>query len=584
MKPRYYQQAAHDAAWHHLRTESGSPLIVLPTGAGKSLVIAMLVEQARAYDARVIVLQHRKELIEQNAEKIRILLPNIRVGIYSAGLGKRNLDEDVICAGIQSIYRKAHEVGRRELVVIDEAHLINASNGESMYSRFLYELRQINPTSRVVGLTATPYRTGEGSICGDDQMFESICYQAQTGQLVDEGYLCPITNKAAEATVDTSSIQVRGGEFVASSMEEVFDDDGKVFAACSEIVSKCAERNSILIFASGVAHAEHIRDVLEDLTGDIVGLVTGDTFVMKRKAFLSDFKQQKLRWLVNCDVLTTGFDAPCIDAIAVLRATMSPGLFAQIVGRGLRKHDSKTDCLILDFGGNLKRHGSLDDPGYGIKDKTTEKDDPNGENTGEVEPVTIPDDDPETKLCFGCENEVPVHCRECPECGLMFPTEPIPPRHDTQPDEDSPLLGSPDPEVWIVESVAWAEHHKKNDPNALPTLRVDYTCQPDGGDIGNLTRQVISEWICLEHDGFAGRKAQTWWREHSDVEPPGDIESAVWLLDQGAARMPDTITSQRDGKWNRVISRRFSVEKPDVRDEWTTPTVDVSWVDDDVPF
>ncbi len=156
MKPRHYQQDSHDAAWNYLRNQSGNPLIVLPTGAGKSLVIAMLVQQALEYDARVIILQHRKELIQQNAEKVQILLPDIKIGIYSAGLNRRELTDDVIAAGIQSIYKRADDVGRRELVIVDEAHLIG-NRDDSMYGRFLRELRQINPKSRIVGLTATPF-------------------------------------------------------------------------------------------------------------------------------------------------------------------------------------------------------------------------------------------------------------------------------------------------------------------------------------------------------------------------------------------------------------------------------------------
>ncbi|MEO2036777.1 MAG: DEAD/DEAH box helicase, partial [Planctomycetaceae bacterium] len=344
MEPRHYQQQSHDAVWDFLRQESGSPLVVLPTGAGKSLVIAMLVEQARAFDARVIVLQHRKELIEQNAEKIQILLPDIKVGINSAGLRRHSFDDDVICAGIQSVYRKAHEFGRRELIIVDEAHLLSSSN-DTMYGQFLADIRVINPRARLTGCTATPYRTGEGPICGKNKLFQRICYEAQTADLINEGFLCPITNKAALAQVDTSGIKTRGSEFIGHDMQRAFDTDDNVTAACSEIVEKCHDRHSVLCFASGVHHAESVAECLRHLTAETVGVVTGETIPLERSAHLANFRNGQLRWLVNCDVLTTGFDAPCIDAIAVLRATMSPGLFAQIVGRGLRTHESKTNCL-----------------------------------------------------------------------------------------------------------------------------------------------------------------------------------------------------------------------------------------------
>jgi DNA repair protein RadD len=370
MKPRYYQQEAHDSAWDYLRTKPGNPLIVLPTGAGKSLTIAMLIEQAVAYDARVIVLQHRKELIEQNAEKIQILCPGVDIGVNSAGLKTRHYDHPVIFAGIQSVYRNAVDFGRRELVLIDEAHLVNDSD-DSMFGRFLGDLMAINSKSRVVGLTATPYRTGEGKLCGPNKMFQGICYEMKTGRLIDEGYLCRLTNKAGDAQADMSEVRVSRGDYVESEMQAAFLE--VVTAACQELITKAADRKSILVFSSGVEHAKMIASTIEEMTGETVRSITGETLPIERSQWLNDFKDGRLRWLVNCNVLTTGFDAPRIDAIAVLRATMSPGLFAQIVGRGLRKHESKEDCLILDFGGNIQRHGNLDSDEYGAEKEKSDK-------------------------------------------------------------------------------------------------------------------------------------------------------------------------------------------------------------------
>ena len=572
MQPRYYQKEANDAAWDYLRTQPGNPLIVLPTGAGKSLVIAMLIQQAREYDARVIVLQHRKELIEQNAEKIRVLCPGVSVGLNSAGLRRHAFDEDVICAGIQTVYRKAFEFGRRELVLVDEAHLINHQNNDSMYSQFLADLKTVNEKMRVIGLTATPFRTDEGPICGRDKMFQRICYEAFTGDLIGQGYLCPITNKAADASVDTSSIAVRGGEFVQREMERAFDVDDVILAACQETIAKCHDRHSILIFASGVHHAEQIEATIGQLTGERVGLVTGETLAIERSAMLSDFKRNQLRWLVNCDVLTTGFDAPCIDAIAVMRSTMSPGLFAQIVGRGLRKHDSKTECLILDFGENIKRHGSLDDPNYGraTVTRTGKTDGKPAEQNGRGKP------------CLNCGIDVAANARVCPECGFMFPVT-----HESVSDDQSAIVGTPEPEVWAVESVAWARHTKKKDPDAPPTLRVVYTCQPFGEEYtGDLTQERISEWVCFEHEGFALRKAHEWWKQRSNADAPTSVDEAISFLDRNMARQPVTITTQRDGKWFRVLSAEFADEKPD-ESEWVEEEVD-SFYDyfahDEVPF
>lgn len=571
MIPRYYQQQAHDAAWEFLREQPGEPLIVLPTGAGKSLVIAMLAEQARKFDARVIVLQHRKELIEQNAEKIQILMPDIKIGINSAGLRRHSFDDDVICAGIQSVYNKAHEFGRRELIIIDEVHLVG-SKDDSMYGKFLADIRAINPRARMVGLTATPFRTGEGPICGKNKLFQRICHESFTGDLIREGFLCPITNKAATNTVDTSQIKKRGSEFVTSDMARTFDSGDKVALACSEIVDKCHDRKSILVFAAGVDHAEHVQAQLQDFTGQRVGIVTGETTPLERMQTLNDFKDGKLRWMVNCDVLTVGFDSPRIDAIAILRATMSPGLFAQIVGRGLRKHESKTECLILDFGGNIKRHGSIDDPNYGRSES--------GSGSGEAV-----EKNGRGKLCLNCEIDVPAGSKECPECGFRFPDEPKD-RHDETADEDSTLTGVPDPEEWEVISCSWGIHVKKS--NDSRTLRVDYEVRPVGAGEGNLLSKRVSEWVCFEHEGFARQKAEQWWEARSEHEIPATIDDAVSFLDRHVARMPSKVTTQVEGKFQRITEVEFADEIPDA-DEWAEPVVvdvddDYSFADDEVPF
>lgn len=199
-------------------------------------------------------------------------------------------------------------------------------------------------------------------------------------------------------------------------------------------------------------------------------MVTGETFSMLRDQYLQDFANGSLRWLVNCDVLTTGFDAPCIDCIAILRATMSPGLFAQIVGRGLRTHPSKSDCLILDFGENIARHGSLDDRNYGRAAVVQRA----GKTKAEPSEVNG-----RGKECPNCGIDVAVNVRACPGCNFFFPVS-----HSAQADHDSKLTGAPpvpDPEEWTVEGVGWSLWNKKGDPEAPPTLRVDYKCRPVEG-------------------------------------------------------------------------------------------------------
>jgi DNA repair protein RadD len=540
-------------------------VVVLPTGAGKSLLIALLIRQALEFGGRVVVLAHRKELLQQNAEEIRSLIPGVDVGIYSAGLKSKEIHNAVVVAGIQSVFRKAADLGRRHLVLVDECHLISDLE-ESMYQQFFAGIAQDG--LRIVGLTATAFRTGTGPICGPDRQFQRIVFEAKTAQLITEGFLCPITNKPADFQVNTDKVALRGGEFVESEMQAVFGGDDTVKKACQEIWSKCDGRRSILIFASGVCHAEDIANELSALTGERVCVVTGETLDIERATMLSDFKTGRLRWLVNCDVLTTGFNARCVDAIAILRATMSPGLFCQMVGRGLRLHEGKTSCLLLDFGGNIARHGSIDDDNFGraIEGKGR---------------AAVAAENGRGKQCPACELDVAASRTACPECGFVFPRK-REVTHDSTADTDSQLTGPMPAEEWTVVDVIYKRHVKRDDELAPPTLRVDYVVSKGEG---NLQRQVIPEWVCLQHvrGNFGKTMAGLWWERRSDCEEPDTIDDALALLAMGVARKPVKITTKKDGKFTKVINCEWGCEKPTelaaVEESKT-----YSGLDEDVPF
>jgi DNA repair protein RadD len=570
LTPRWYQSGANAAVWNYLANESGNCIAVLPTGAGKSLLAALLIEQALKFDGRVVILAHRKELLEQNAEEIRGLVPGVDVGIYSAGLKSRNVSSAVIVGGIQSIYKKANELGDRHLIIIDECHLCSEKE-ESMYGQFIAEMKINNPKLRIVGMSATPFRTGEGPLCGRTKLFQRIVFESFTGDLIDQGFLCPITNKAADAEVNTEGIKTRGGEFIESDMQAIFGSGDNVTMAVQETIAKCHDRKSILVFTSGVKHAEQVSQLLAEETGERVGLITGETLAIERAGILADFKNQDLRWLVNCDVLTTGFNAKSVDAIAIMRATMSPGLFAQIVGRGLRLHPEKTNCLILDFGENIKRHGSIDDKNFGRASEA---------KRGQAARAAALNG--RGKPCPACGLDVPANDTEC-ECGFIFPAREA--RHNGTSDSNSQLTGQMPPEVWTVVSASWCKHTKRHDPDAPPTLRVDYECRPADSEGGLLTTKV-SEWVCFEHSGFAHMKAVGWWQNRSLAPMPETVAEAISMLNRGAGRMSAQITTVKKDKYTHVQSCKFADEIPT---EWMEEIEEKSFgefsgVGDDVPF
>lgn len=559
LQPRWYQSDANDAVWKYLSEKSGNCVVVLPTGAGKSLLIALLIQQALEFGGRVVVLAHRKELLQQNADEIRGLIPGVDVGIYSAGLKSREIHNAVVVAGIQSVFRKAEDLGRRQMVLIDECHLISDLE-ESMYQQFFAGINQ--PGLRLVGLSATPFRTGTGPICGPDRQFQRIVFEAKTAQLIAEGFLCPITNKVADAEVNTDKVGLRGGEFVESEMQAAFDVDEKVQAACAEIIEKTQGRHSVLVFASGVHHAEQIAELLPDSA-----VVTGETLPIERAETLRRFVAGELRFLVNVDVLTTGFNAKCVDAIAILRATMSPGLFCQMVGRGLRLHESKTNCLLLDFGGNIARHGSIDDENFG-----------RSEGKGRA---GVAAENGRGKKCPSCELDVSPSTVVCPECNFIFPRE-RELKHDTTADESSQLTGSMPPEEWEVKDVVVRVHTKKDDGEAPQTVRVDYVCTKEG-ESGNLATITIAEWTCPGHQGFARLKFLAWWDARSLCDPPDNATDAVALINMGVCRKPVRITTKKDGRWHRITECFFESDKPTELAQQEETKV-FSGIEDDLPF
>lgn len=530
---RWYQTEACDSAWESLINQRGNPLIDLPTGSGKSWVLAEIARKAvEQFNGRVVVLAHRKELLKQNADKIAQLC-NVPTGFYSASLKSRDVDEPIIVAGIQSVYSKASELGRRHLVVIDEAHLTPKSD-DGMYRQFLSELGTYNPKLKVVGLTATPYRLDSGRLWGKSELFSHLCYRADIRKLIDEGHLCNLVNKPSSVVYDTSGLHTRLGEFVRREMEDLFSDQTLAVAACKELITKADGRRSVLVFCSGVNHAESVTEILSEMTGERVDCVTGETPALLREASLADFAAGRFRFCVNVDVLTTGFDSPRIDCVAIMRATQSAGLFCQMVGRGLRTHESKQDALIVDFGGNLRRHGPIDSIDFGAS-KTKEA------GAGEAP----------KKTCPGCGEVVAAGARAC-ECGFEFAFKKA--DHDTQSDDESQILS--EPETFEVSEWLFSRHYKKNAPDAPNTLRVTYFTP---GDLGT----AIEEWVCLNHEGFAYTKARKWWQEHTGenlddvMEMMGcdGVGAAIEVEQRGYMKMPVEITAVRQGRFWRIVSR-----------------------------
>jgi DNA repair protein RadD len=474
---RDYQQAAIDGLYDYWAAGRGNhPIIVAPTGAGKSLIIAKLIEDALEFpETRIMVLAHVKELLEQNARELLQLLPGADVGFYSASIGQKRLDRRVTFAGIQSVWQRAFDiVPPPDLVLIDECHLV-PKDSATRYRKFIADLQVCNPAVKIVGLTATPYRLDSGYLHkGGGALFDGIAYDIPIGLLIERGYLVPVVSRSSANNIDLTGVRMRGGEFVESDLAAAASDPELVRRTVAEIVERGAEHRAWLVFACGIEHARLIRSAMAD-HGVEAEVVTGADSKADRERVIEDFRARRLRCLINVNVLTTGFNVPHVDLVALVRATASPGLYVQMVGRGTRTAPGKTDCLVLDFGQNVERHGFID----AVRPRAKGA---GGDDGGGDAPV---------KVCSRCRTVNPIAARVCIECGAEFP--PPPPRHGPVAYQGA-LLSSQVQAEWVeVADVFYARHRKEGKPDSI---KVTYQT--------GLT--FVSEWLCPDHGGYATSK------------------------------------------------------------------------------
>lgn len=535
---RDYQSEAIEAVFSWFDESSGNPLVIAPTGAGKSVIMTGFIHRVLSAfpSERFLVLTHVRELIAQNHAALKRAWPGAPAGIASAGLGRSDYEAQILFAGIQTVYKKAAKIGWVDLILVDECHLI-PKQGFGTYRTLFNDLLSINPKIKIIGLTATPFRTDCGRLDeGENRIFEGIAYDCDIVSLIDAGYLSPITSRGAAAKINTAGLHTRAGEFIEKELEERAMEDDKPRRAVEEIIARAGDRKSWLIFCCSIKHAETVQTLLIE-RGVGCAAVFGSTPSEERDRILAEFKAGRLRAVVNMNVLTTGFDAPNIDLIALLRATQSPGLYVQMVGRGLRIAPGKQDCLVLDFGGNVVRHGSINNV------RTRKPGDDSGD--GEEE-VFVEDAQSDVKECPNCHLIVLVADKTCPECGHEFVVEFVA-KHQEKPDEQAEILdrNAAKParfQTWIVDRVTYGRHHKPGKPCSL---RVDYNCG---------YRRWISEWVCFEHEGFARRKAETWWREREGRLPaPDSVEIAIDRLSYEPMRQPIEIVVDTAGEYPRIV-------------------------------
>lgn len=538
IQARYYQTEAEYAVYDYFASgKTGNPIIAMPTGTGKSVVIGNFIRNLfyQWPNQRVMMLTHVKKLISQNAEKLQKIWPNAPIGIYSAGLNSRDTVMPILFGGIQSVAKaikraesdnylpaNMRHFGWRDLIIIDECHLLSP-NESSMYQYTINELKKINPYLKIIGLSATPYRLKQGMLT-DDGLFTDICYDI-TGvepynRLIAEGYISPLFPKGNITQIDVSNVGITAGEYNSKQLESAVDQDAITYSVCREMVQYGQNRRSWLMFASGIDNSEHLASMLQSF-GIPAAACHSKLSKHENERRIKDFENGTLRCLTNDNMLTTGYDFPPIDLIGMVRPTISTGLNVQMWGRGTRPSPGKENCLGLDFVGNTPRLGPINDPHKPRKP---------GKGTGDA-PV---------RICDVCGVYNHAAARFCCSCHVEFSFETK--IFETAGNDAFIKSDLPITEYFDVKRVMYNLHQKPGSPDSI---RVKYFC--------NL--QMFEEWICLEHKGMAGKKARDWWRQRHPSEPPNTTREALQIAQE--LRAPSRIRVWVNRKFPEILSHEF---------------------------
>jgi len=557
LQKRDYQQWASDAFYAYFQEHAGHPVLALPTGTGKSIVIADLgVHIVTTWlGQRVLVLAPTKELVVQNAEKFAAIGPNVPVGICSASLNKYEVGRVITIGTIGTIINRKESLGKIDIVLVDECHLVSDKD-ETQYRMLADYLLEQNPSCKFVGLSATPYRLGLGHIT-DGGLFTDVAFDAcgleAFNWFIDQGYLLPLIPRPTHTKILTEKVKMQGGDYQKKDLQRAVNKAEVTAAAVAEALELSSGRNHCLWFSTGIEHAEAIAAELESHGESAVAIHSKSA---TRDEDLARFIAGEVRHCVNFGVLTTGFDFPALDCIIMLRPTKSPGLWVQMIGRGTRPDyadgfdlttqegrllaiamSAKQDCLVLDFAYNTAMLGPINDPQL-PKKKGKGGGDPPVKTCGKapwgvniVPGTSNPDKggDPEK----GCRCWNHPSARYCIQCGAEFIFE-VKFTHtasntsllrrsksDTSGAFEKPVL-----EEHKVTRVTYETHKKEGRPDSI---RVNYYC--------GLRR--FSHYILPEHGGNPRARSADWWMRHGGGMLPVTTEEARAAID--ALKVPNRI-------------------------------------------
>lgn len=534
---RYYQAEAVKCAFDYLYgAQTGNGLIGMPTGSGKSIVINSIVAEARRQFpiCRAMIATHVKELVNQNAKNMEKFWPEAPIGVFSAGLRRRDTAHPILYAGIQSAAKVPEAFGHIDLLLIDEAHLVSPKES-TQYMQFIKVLRSRNPYLRVFGFTATMFRTEHGQLVDDGGIWTDCVYNITDmdgfNRLVREGYLCPLIAKRTDFEYDLSNVEVDSfGEYDEKSAAAAMNKDELSYRAMQECCRNAYDRRSWLIFAQDKLHSERLSDILNSL-GVTSTFVHSGVPSAERDRRIEAYKRGEYRAIANYGVLTTGFDDPKTDFIAVCRAiAKSAGLWVQILGRGTRisPETGKLNCLVLDFCGNSRRLGPINDPKLPTK---------RGPNSGSSSTGEIP-----IKVCMTCGAYNHPRNRFCECCSTEFMSQVI--LQEKASEDEVMRFDAPVIEELEVSQVMYLPHQAK--AGGQTTMKATYFCGT----------RYFEEWVAFESPSHAGRYlAEQWWRQRHASPVPTTTAKALEYIQQ--LRCPRVIRVQTNTEFPKIIGYEY---------------------------
>lgn len=548
---RQYQTHCIDAVFkHYYDGGTGNVIAAMPTGTGKSLTIAGLICRILHNwpGQRIIVSHAQSELVRQNMRALESLWPGAPIGAFSAELRRKESFFPITFGTIGSMVKAAPSFGHIDVMIVDEAHLIGDVE-DSMYQKFIASLKLANPHLIIIGFTATPYRMKMGLIT-DGNLFDHLVYDLtsidQFNWLVSNNYLCPLISRRTKAEYDISGVGTIEGEFNQKQLAAAVSKSDVTEAACRELIESATDRHCGIIFCDSIEHAEETLSILLS-EGETGGLVHSKQSNKSNDDILSAHKAGEIKWLVNKDKLTTGYDWPPLDIVGMLRHTKSPGLMVQMLGRATRPYDwenphqykpgfeyTKQNARVLDFARNCEELGPINDPKMPRK---------KGKGGGPP-PIRICEEmtGPLGGKCDGYNHAAARFCQWCLQ-PFQWETKIV------ERASEAEVMRSVTPIVktFDVKRVLYSKVGRHGQPNML---RVEYTC--DG------FFAPFKETICLEHPpGYAKIKAQEWWTQRlSMVEAPASVDEA--LRYQANLKVPKAIRVHVNNTPNpRVLSAEF---------------------------